>query len=200
MEQCSTVIGISDHCSWAELVTVSVHDGVPVLRDRRQVELIAPGIPTMPYHHEGLVLPLCETEALVARVRASVADHCREHLAKLKSTFGAGAATVQRSPFPSLPASLADLLASRALTCAADGMLYRESLADAARELGMYVDRSARKANALSGAAHALGRTEANVSALLLGFGQQAGRPWTREHRDAAANALRVLAERGALR
>lgn len=66
------VLGVADHNGWAECVTVAASRGVPVVVDRRRLELIEPGIPSMPYHHETLTMPRPEGERLVARVRESV--------------------------------------------------------------------------------------------------------------------------------
>ena len=68
-------LGIADHFGWAVAVTVSADHEVV---DRRRIELIEPGMPTAPIHHEGKRLEgqrldVAATIALVAKVRASVA-------------------------------------------------------------------------------------------------------------------------------
>ncbi len=71
-------LGIAHHLGWAVAVTASADHKVV---DRRRIELIEPGVPTAPIHHEGgsLLLhrpaePLDDKAlaALVADVRASV--------------------------------------------------------------------------------------------------------------------------------
>ena len=44
MSVAETFIGVSDHFSRAELVTLAVEDAAPVFRDRRRVELIDTGL------------------------------------------------------------------------------------------------------------------------------------------------------------
>ena len=70
-------LGIAHHLGWAVAVTASAHHKVV---DRRRIELIEPGVPTAPIHHEGgphllhrLAEPLDDNAlaALVADVRAS---------------------------------------------------------------------------------------------------------------------------------
>lgn len=187
------VVGISEHNGWAELVTVGRVVGAPALLDRRRVELVAPGLPQNPYHHEGLELPLAEAAALVARVRTSVAERCRAALDGLRSTFGVTTIVVQHSPYERLPDALGDVLASWALTCAADGMMYREGLVEAAGALGLAVVRVPRKSDRFAEAARALGVDREEVIARVERLGERVGPPWRREHREAAAAALGVL-------
>src|SRR5580692_2855506 len=72
-------LGIAHHYGWAVAVTASADHKVV---DRRRIELIEPGLPAAPIHHEGGVHPLHgpgkapdddALAALVARVRASAA-------------------------------------------------------------------------------------------------------------------------------
>ena len=81
------------------------------------------------------------------------------------------------SPYGRLPGSLAEVLGSRPLTLAADGMLYRESLAQAAFELGLDVRRYPRKTDPALLAAEAMGVQVADVHALIARFGREAGPP-----------------------
>src|SRR6266550_5391683 len=70
-------LGIAHHLGWAVAVTASADHKVV---DRRRIELIEPGLPAAPIHHEGgphrLHLPTAPLDdsalaALVAEVRAS---------------------------------------------------------------------------------------------------------------------------------
>ena len=187
------MIGISEHNGWAELVTVAIKDAAPVVLDRRRAELIGPGVPRNPYHHEALELPLAEAEKLVERVIQSVVEHTRAALSDLQSSYASEAVALQQSPFEKLPDSLAEVLESRRLTCAADGMMYREALANCAAELGMDVNRYPRKSYEIAAAAEALGVTRETVAAAITDLGRRLGPPWKKEHRNAAASALRLL-------
>jgi len=196
----AVVTGISDHLGWAELVTLSGRNGSPAVLDRRRVELVDPGVPSAPYHHEGLELPLAEAERIVARTRRSVAKRCRRVVETLESSLGVGAVAIQGSPYDELPGSLMQVLSSRALTCAADGMLYREELASQASALGLVVHRFPRRSDRIAAASEALGCSEKEVLAMLSDFGRSVGIPWRREHRHVAAAALCVIAEGDRLR
>ena len=190
------VIGASDHYARAELVTLAADDAEPVFLDRRRVELIDKSLPSAPYHHEALELDIGAASNLVHRVRRSVAEHARAALSAMPATCRARALVLPTSPFDSLPDSLEEVLRSRPLTLAADGMLYRESLAEAAAELGMEVWRYPRKIDPTVLAAEALGVGVAEVTAVIARFGREAGTPWRKDHKLAAAAALRVLGPR----
>ena len=194
MSDAPAVIGASDHIGWAELVTLAARGGAPVLLDRRRVALVGEGVASAPYHHEAPGLDLAAARTLVDRTRRSVAEHARAALSTLASLHRARAIVLQASPYERLPGSLEDVLASRALTCAADGMTYREALADAARDLGLDVVRYPRRTDTIAWAAETLRVDPSEIAALVLDLGRAVGPPWRKEHRLAAAAALRVLA------
>jgi hypothetical protein len=189
-------IGASDHYARAELVTLAVEDGAPVFLDRRRVELIDKDLPAAPYHHEALELDIGAALDLVNRVRRSVAEHASAAISTMLATYGAQVLVLPASPFDGLPESLEEVLSSRPLTLAADGMLYREALAEAAAELGMEVRRYPRKTDPTILAAAAMGVDLAEVTSLIAKFGREAGPPWRQDHRRAAAAALSVLGRR----
>ena len=196
MSAIETVIGASDHYARAELVTLAVRDCAPVFLDRRRVELIDEDLPSAPYHHEALELEIAAATELVNRVRQSVAKHARASVSELLETHRAQVLVLPASPYKSLPDSLEKILSSRPLTHAADGMLYRESLADAAAELGMEVRRYPRKSDPTVLAAEAMGVDVTEVTSLIARFGREAGAPWRKDHKLAAAAALSVLGPR----
>ena len=196
MSATEAVIGAADHYARAELVTLALADASPVLLDRRRVELIDKGLPSAPYHHEALSLDIDTAIDLVDRVRRSVAKHASAAISTLLATYRAQVLILPSSPYDSLPDSLEEILSSRRLTLAADGMLYREALAEAAAELGMEVRRYPRKTDPTALAAEAMGVDAAEVNSLIAQFGREAGTPWRKDHKMAAAAALSVLGHR----
>lgn len=191
----ATITGISDHIGWAELVTLSVRGGAPAILDRRREALVAPRLASAPYHHQALELPLEKAERVVERTCASVSERCRQVLEALRADLGVDAIAVQQSPYDALPDTLAEILSSRALTCAADGMLYREALAIQASALGLAVHRFPRKSDQIAAAAKALGCPASRIIATLADFGRTVGTPWRKEHKHVAAAALAALAD-----
>lgn len=196
----NAVLGVADHYGSSEFVTIGVSGNSFSLLGREQVRLIDAGLPSAPYHHEALELPLEAAEKLIAKVRASVEARCRAALSEQIAKFRIGAVVIQSSPYPRLPDELSEILASWQLTCAADGMMYRELLGSTASALGLQVERYPRKSDRLAAAAEALQMSKAEVAELLKAFGKQAGAPWRKEHQDAAASALACLGARYAAR
>jgi hypothetical protein len=189
----NAALGVADHYGSSEFVTIAVADKSFRLASRERVQLIDPKLPPAPYHHEALEMPLDAAEKLIAQVRASVAERCRAALSEQIAKFGIGAVVIQSSPYPTLPDELSEILASWQITCAADGMMYREILASSANALGLEVERYPRKSDRVAAAAEALRTSNARVAELLQSFGKQAGSPWRKEHQEAAASALGYL-------
>ena len=196
MSVAEVVIGAVDHYARAELVTLAIEGGAPVFLDRRRVALIDKRLPSAPYHHEALELDLGTATELVKRVRQSVAEHARAAISTLLATYRAQALVLPASPYDKLPDLLEEVLRSRPLINAADGMLYREFLAGAAAALGMEVRRYPRSSDPTVLAADAMGVEVAAVTALIARFGREAGAPWRKDHKLAAAAALSVLGHR----
>ena len=190
------VVGASDHYGRAELVTLEAQAAGPVLLDRRRVELIDSDLPIAPYHHEALELDRPAASELVDKVRASVAECARASLSNLLAAHRAQVLVLPASPYDELPDSLDEVLRSRPLTHAADGMLYRESLAEAGLELGLEVRRYPRKSDPTTLAAKAMGVDPDAVRALIAEFGRAVGPPWRKDHKLAAAAALWVVGPR----
>ena len=130
---------------------------------------------------------------LIADVRRTVARHATTALRGAKTRWAVAGCVFERSPYDALPPTLTGVLASRAATCAADGMLYRETFADCAADLGIRVVRYPRKVDVIEMAAEALGVDGVRLGAAIKRLGASVGAPWRKEHRDAAAAAIMVL-------
>ena len=187
------VIGASVHYGRAELVTLAMENGAPRFLDRRRVGLLHDGLPSAPYHHEALELDIGAATSLVDRVRRSVAERAGAAISGMLATWRVGMLILPASPYERLPDSLEEVLSSRPLTLAADGMLYRESLAEAAAERGLEVCRYPRRTDPTRLAAEAMGVGVGEVASLVAGFGREAGTPWRKDHKLAATAALSVL-------
>jgi hypothetical protein len=191
------VISVADHAGWAHLVCVAASDDVPAVIERRRVTLIGEGLPTMPYHHESLGKGLDEANALIARVRQSIATctsrALREVVTNLAPEHPVVALAIREPPLPELPDTVAPVRQSYQLQCAADGMMYQLALCRAARDIGLEVVLC-RRGEEMSRAAQQLGVPAGEIDAFVSRTGRPSGPPWTQEHRRAYAAGIAVLA------
>jgi hypothetical protein len=197
MTTTACVISVADHAGWAHILGVAAPDSVPAVVERRRVTIIEPGLPTLPYHHETLRMPETEANALIARVRQSVAEWTsralRQVITDLAPTHAVFALAIREPPFPRLPESVLTVRQSYRLQCAADGMMYQLALCRAARDLGLEVHQC-RRGEETTRAAAGLDVHRDDVETFVGRTGRPAGPPWTEEHRRAFAAGIAVLA------
>jgi hypothetical protein len=186
-------LGVTVHNGWAILVTIDADGRRPTVVDRRRVELIAPDVPSNPFHHEGLRLPLTEAAAVVERSRASALAHARDALAALVKECPRSRIEAIALPEPrKVPEQLADVLASGNVVYVADRHMYEVALFKAAASLRLPVVRHPRDQEFASAAA-SLDVGEPTVHTFLEGLRVSLGPPWQKDHRAAAAAAIGAL-------
>lgn len=205
MQREPCVISVADHTGWAHVVCVAVHEGMPTVIERCRVTLIDDGLPTLPYHHDTTTMTVDDANALIARVRQSIAartsDVLKRVVTDLTPVYAVVALAIRKPPFAELPETVADVRTSYRLQCAADGVMFHLALCRAAEELGLAV-HLCRRGDEISRAADQLGVTTREVEELVNRTGRPAGPPWTQEHQRAYAAGMAVLAmhARGRLR
>src|SRR5207247_4086770 len=77
------VVSVAEHTGWAHLVCVAARGAVPAVIARRRVTLIDRGLPTLPYEHETAGMGEDEANAVIARVRRSIAASASEALRRV---------------------------------------------------------------------------------------------------------------------
>jgi hypothetical protein len=191
------VISAADHAGWAYVVCVAAPGNVPTVIERRRVTLVGEGLPTMPYHHESIGMREDEANAMIARVRQSIAACTARALQDIVSDLASGCAVaalaIRKSPFSELPETVAAVWRSYRLQCAADGMLYRLALCRAARDLGLEVHLCGR-GEEIARAAAGLEVHPDDINSFVSRTGRPSGPPWTQEHRRAYAAGIAALA------
>ncbi len=187
-------LGIAHHLGWAVAVTASADYQVV---DRRRIELIEPGLPTAPIHHEGGAFPLHRPaepldddalSALVADVRASAG---RATSAALDEIAAAVPAPITSISLRAWPADFPDEIAVQRRVpyeSRADSVMYRQVLAERARERGWVVHLFEAK-EVEEDAVRTLG---ARADEVLLGPRTTLGPPWSKDHRLALAATIVV--------
>lgn len=176
-------LGIADHLGWAVAVSASVDHRVV---DRRRIELLEPGMPSAPIHHEAKPLDDAGALAMVAEVRASAA---RATAASLDELAGALPEPIVSISLRSWPADFPqDIAVQRRAPYEArvDAIMYRQVLAEVARARGWLVHFY--DAKRVEGqAATLLGERADDV---LFGPRATLGPPWAKDHRVALAATI----------
>jgi len=187
-------VGIAHHYGWAAAVTASSDHEVV---DRRRLELIGPGLPAAPIHHEGGAHALHQRgsplgdealAALVARVRASVTRATAASLDDLAAALPAPITSISlRAWPPNFPDDIA-VLRRAPYESRADSVMYLQVLAEVAEARGWSVhlyDAASIEAEA----ARILGDRTREV---LHGPKARLGAPWAKDHRMALAATIVV--------
>ena len=133
-------LGIAHHLGWAVAVAASADHKVV---DRRRIELIEPGVPTAPIHHEGgphllhrLAEPLDDNAlaALVADVRASVVRATSAALDEIATALPEPIVSMSLRAWPAdFPEDIA-VQRHVPYESRADSVMYRQMLAKLARD------------------------------------------------------------------
>jgi hypothetical protein len=165
--------------------------------DRRRIELIEPGLPAAPVHHEGGAHEMHRTgppldddalAALVAEVRASVARSTSTALDDLEASVPGPIISMSlRSWSEDLPTDIGALRRAPHES-RADSVMYLQVLAGEARARGWEVHRF--EASGVEAAAAALLGDRADE--VLRGPRARLGPPWTKDHRIALAATVLV--------
>ena len=173
-------LGVAHHFGWAVAVTASADHQVV---DRRRIQLIEPGMPTAPIHHEGKPLDDAAAAVLVSEVRASAIRATSASLDELAAELPEPLVSMSLRAWPAdFPVDIA-VQRRTPYEAQADSVMYRQVLADVADARGWAVhlfdarDVEGRAAAVLGERAHEV----------LHGPRAALGPPWTKDHRMALA-------------
>ncbi|MGI8329771.1 hypothetical protein ACRYCC_07375 [Actinomadura scrupuli] len=176
-------VGVAHHFGWAVAVTASADHRVA---DRRRIELIEPGVPTAPIHHDGKPLGDAAAAELVARVRASATRATSAALDELASALREPIVSVSLRAWP--PDFPEDIAVQRRAPyeSRADSVMYRQVLAELARARGWDVHvYDAKNVERL-----AAGILAERADEVLYGPRARLGPPWAKDHRMALAATI----------
>ena len=176
-------LGIAHHLGWAVAVTASADHKVV---DRRRIELIEPGMPAAPIHHEGKPLDDDATAALVAQVRASAVRATSAALDELATALPEPIVSMSLRAWPlDFPD---DIAVQRRVPyeARADSVMYRQVLAELARARGWDVHLY----DAKDVEARAASKLAERADEVLLGPRATIGPPWAKDHRMALAATI----------
>ena len=176
-------LGIAHHLGWAVAVAASADHEVV---DRRRIELVEPGMPAAPIHHEGKPLDDDAITVLVARVRASVFRATSASLDELAAALPEPIVSMSLRAWPlDFPDDIVDQRRAP-YESHADSIMYRQVLAELAHERGWDVHLYNAK-DVEDQATRILGERADQV---LRGPRTALGPPWAKDHRMALAAAI----------
>jgi hypothetical protein len=185
-------VGIAHHFGWAVAVTVSPDFEV---FDRRRIELIEPGLPAAPIHHQGGTHDLHRSDellhddglaSLVAQVRASVVKMTARAMDDLAVSIPAPVSALVVRGWPSdFPDDIATLRRPP-YESRADSVMYCQVLAEVAGERGWDVQTY----NAKTVEAEAASILGVRANEVLHGPRKTLGPPWSKDHRMALAATM----------
>ncbi|MBO0722709.1 MAG: hypothetical protein J2P41_17935 [Blastocatellia bacterium] len=187
--------GLKAHSGWAALVAIGKRDGELVMADRRRLELVDDEWARQPYHAAEDLQP-DEARKLVERgVESARRIAVRELQAavKLERERGneiIGCAVLLVDPLPGW--SVAEILAVHFRMHKAEGVLFKDALARAARACELRLVAIPEKQLA-EYAERALGLPASSLSKEIGRLGKSAGPPWGKDQKDAALAAIVAL-------
>lgn len=187
--------GLKAHSGWAALVVLSREGGSYVVIDRRQIELVEERWAKQPYHAaEG-----CKPDIARDLVKRGVDSANRIALRELRNAVKfeekrgnkvVGCGVLVTDPMPGW--SVDEILAVHFRMHKAEGVLFRDALAEAAEKCKLRVVRVQEKL--LSEVAEKkLKMTPADLTRAIAVLGKSAGAPWAKDQKEAAIAAMIAL-------
>lgn len=183
----SAAIGFSDHSGWAVIAVVS---DARELVARRRIQTCPATLPRQVFH---AVAEQGAPRSTVLEVMKAAVEMCAEAIQAATREFAPIVVAGVAMGRTAVPKELDKVLASHTLLHAAEGELYRDALSEAAEREGLRVVRFVNK-EVRSEAAAAQGWKLEQLEARLAEIGRVAGKPWTKDEKDATAAAMLALA------
>ena len=186
--------GLKARTGRAVLVAIGGDLGAPQFVERAELKLLPEGA-FAPYHAAEKLEPAAAQKsvrrdvAAAHRLAAKGLGDAARRLARAGHDV-VGCAALVGPPLPDW--STAEIIAVHVRMHQAEGVLFREVLVAGAKACQLALTTLPEK-TALDAAAMALGVTRAQLDAKIAALGKQAGAPWGRDQKEAAAAALVAL-------
>jgi hypothetical protein len=186
--------GFKAHSGWAALVVVAQVDGDWSVVDRRRVELVEADKlwAKQPYHAAEELPPTQARKIVKSGIEHAQRLALRELRALVKSAQAAGhtvagCGVLVGAPMPDW--TVDEILAVHFRMHKAEGMLFRNVLAQAAKECGLRVLEVPEK-SLLEQATTTLSSSAEKLSKLLATLGKSVGAPWGKDQKEATIAAM----------
>lgn len=190
--------GIKTHSGWATLVALGMRRGEVQVVDRSRLELVEKddGWWAKQPYHAAETLKAADARDLVTRAIVTAGQIATREMRKaLRRTQEAGhhatvCAVLVGDPMPEW--TLDEILSVHFRMHKAEGVLFREALARAARECGLrFVGIPEKRLD--EHAERALGTSVNNLRKTIASVGHSVGPPWGKDQKDASLAALIAL-------
>ena len=198
--QCGTDVaeaafGLKAHSGWAALVVLGKNDGDLEVIERSRIELVEESWAKQPYHAAEELEPAEAARVVKRGIDAAKRIALREMRSAVKRTRASGfeirgCGLLVGAPMPNW--SVAEILAVHFRMHKAEGVLFREVLADAAAACDVKLVAIPEKL-LLEHAEAALSTTASNLLQQIAALGKSAGPPWGKDQKDAALAAMIAL-------
>ena len=194
----SAVVGFRVHSGWAAAVVVCGSAKVPVVIDRRRIELVKTFTYTFrqPYHtakemtRADAIKFIRSVQSEAKRLGLTSLRGLQKDLAEADFKIGRGALLLASGR--ALP-GLEQILASHALIHTADGELFRDSLRAACNECDLPLE-GIREKELFAAASKTLGAKPPMLQRRVAALGKALGPPWSQDEKFAALGAWLTLA------
>ena len=184
----AVALGWRVHSWWATVVAVRGPITDPVVVQRERVTLVDDASIQEPYH-VAVSLALDEAPTFLTSIQERATAVAEATIRELASSLGSVTAVGVVGGDRRLP-DLPRILTKHALLHAGERHLFEQAVIEGARSAGLPVTTLPATGKLFEHAAQALG---VELVPLLATMGKAVGKPWQKEHREAAAVALRAL-------
>jgi len=187
--------GLKAHSGWAALVVIGLCDGDLQVLERSRMELVDEAWAKQPYHAAEELVPAAARKVVIRGIDAAKRIALREMKAAVtrirKHGFDVNVCgLLAGSPMPEW--SVAEILAVHFRMHQAEGVLFRNVLAEAADGCNLRLVAIPEK-SLLEHAQASLGTNAGSLSRKIAALGKSVGAPWGKDHKDAAIAAMIAL-------
>ncbi len=180
------------HSGWAALVVLGKQNGDFLVVDRRRVELVEHEWAKQPYHAAENLEGKAARDVVERGIKAAYRIALREVQSAVKreqkrENKVAACAVLVGSPMPDW--NTEEILAVHFRMHKAEGVLFRDALAAAAKACGLRVVAVPEKL-LMKEAEQTLGSPESVLEMKIAALGKSAGPPWGKDQKDAALAAM----------
>lgn len=184
--------GLKAHSGWAALISLGIRDGDLQILERSRLDLVDEEWAKQPYHAAEELNPVEAVKVVKRGINAAKRIALRELRGAVNRTRESGfevrsCALLVGSPMPDW--SVAEILAVHFRMHKAEGVLFRDVLAQAAHACNLRLIAIPEK-SLLEHAEKVLGKSAVSLLPKIAALGKSVGSPWGKDQKDATLAAM----------